>query len=203
MRQQIIQPQQGPPPGSIRTKKYQLTPELYTQMALKRLWHKQWWVLVALAGFGAALALVWHSWWVLTIVLTLALLHVLFWGAQVAGVTKLEQTKVLFERVFYEISAQRFLLKKNDREGAEMKWDFFDRVERTPTGFVFSFNPRPPAGAPQPSAFQRVMQRLGAGELQFLYLPFDIFLKPADLKLMEATLRRKGLLPTEVAPATT
>lgn len=200
MRPQLIQ--QAPPPGTIRTKKYQLTSELYTQLALRRLWKRQWWVLAALAGAGVVLALVWPSWWVLAIVLVPALLHVLFWGAQVAGVTKLEQTKMLFERLFYEINAQRFLMKRNDREGAELKWEMFERVDRAPEGYVLTFASRPPAGAPQPNLLQRVLIKLGASELQFLVLPTEIFVKPADLKLFESTLRRKGLLPADVVPAT-
>lgn len=195
MRPQLIQ--QAPPPGTIRTKKTQLTAERYTEIALRRLWKKQWWVLAALAGLGGVLALVWPSWWVLAIVLTLGLLHVLFWGAQVTGVTKLEQTKILFERVFYEINAQNFLLKKNDREGAQLKWELFERAERLPDAFVLTLSSTPPPGAPPATRLQRTLTWLGAGELQFLVLPFGIFLKPADLKLMEATLRRKNLLPAE------
>ena len=198
MRPQLLQ--QAPPPGTIRTKKTQLTTERYTEIALRRLWKKQWWVLVALAAFGIMLTLVWPSWWVLAIVVVLALLHVLFWGVQVTGVTKLEQTKILFERVFYEINAQNFLLKKNDREGAHLKWEMFERADRLPNAYVLTFTSTPPAGAPAPSRLQRALTWLGAGELQFMVLPFDIFLKPADLKLMEATLRRKNLLPAEPAP---
>ncbi len=198
MRQQVIQ--QAPPPGTIRTKKTQLTAERYTEIALRRLWKRQWWVLVALAGFGLVLALIWPSWWVLAIVLSLALLHVLFWGVQVTGVTKLEQTKILFERVFYEINPQRFLLKKNDREGAELKWEMFARAERLPAAYVLTFTSTPPPGAPPATRLQRALTWLGASELQFLVLPYDIFVKPADLKLMEATLRRKNLLPLEEAP---
>lgn len=199
MRPQLIQ--QGPPPGTIRTKKTQLTAERYTEIALKRLWKRQWWVLVALAGFGLVLALLWPSWWVLAIVLTLALLHVLFWGVQVTGVTKLEQTKILFERVFYEINAQRFLLKKNEREGAELKWEMFARAERLPDAYVLTLASTPPPGAPPATRLQRALTWFGASELQFLVLPFEIFAKPADLKLMEATLRRKSLLPVEVVAA--
>jgi hypothetical protein len=198
MRPQLIQ--QAPPPGTIRTKKTQLTAERYTEIALKRLWKKQWWVLVALAGFGVVLALIWPSWWVLAIVVALALLHMLFWGAQVSGVTKLDQTKILFERVFYEINPRQFLLKRNEREGAELKWEMFERAERLPNAFLLSFSSTPPPGAPPATKLQRVLTWLGAGELQFLLLPFDIFLKPADLKMMEATLRRKNLLPAD-APA--
>ena len=202
MRPQLIQ--QTPPPGTIRTKKTQLTAERYTEIALKRLWKKQWWVLVALAGFGLVLALIWPSWWVLGIVLLLALLHVLFWGVQVTGVTKLEQTKILFERVFYEITPQRFLLKKNDREGAELKWEMFERVERLPDAYLLTFTSKPPPGAPPATRLQKSLAWLGASELQFMVLPFDIFQKPSDLKMMDATLRRKNLLPAEqtVASAT-
>jgi hypothetical protein len=197
MRQQLVQ--QVPPPGTIRTKKYQLASETYTQIAFKRLWKKQWWVAVALAGFGVVLALVWPSWWVLSIVLVLALLHVLFWGVQVTGVTRLEQTKFLFERLFYEINPQRFLMKRNEREGAELKWDMFEKAERLPEGFLLLFSSRTPAGTPQPNMLQKILQRMGASELQFLYMPYEIFIKPADLKLMESTLKRKGLLAGEVA----
>jgi hypothetical protein len=201
MRPQLLQ--QAPPPGTIRTKKTQLTAERYTEIALRRLWKKQWWLLVALAGFGVALALVWPSWWVIAIVALLALLHVLFWGVQVTGVTKLDQTKILFERVFYEINAQNFLLKKNDREGAQLKWEMFDRADRLPDAFILTFTSTPPPGAPPATRLQKTLSWLGASELQFMVLPFDIFIKPADLKLMESTLKRKNLLPAEVAPVAT
>lgn len=197
MRQQLVQ--QAPPPGTIRTKKYQLSSDLYTQIAFKRLWKKQLWVPVALVVFGGLLALVWPSWWVLSIVLVLALLHVLFWGVQVTGVTKMEQTKFLFEKLFYEINPQRFLMKRNEREGAELKWEFFEKADRLPEGFLLTFSTRTPAGSPQPNMLQKVLQRMGAGELQFVYLPYEIFVKPADLKLMESTLKRKNLLPGEAA----
>jgi len=183
---------QGPSPLAIRTKKYQLDTNTYTRMAMAQVWRKEWvYGLIPLA-IGLAPALIWHSWWWVLLAVVLVLLFVLLRSAQVTGVTQMEQSKPLFERLSYEIDQRQILMRRNEREGMNLTWDMIGRAVREPDAFVLYLKQ---GEAPADLAGWRHWIATTFDVPVFLHLPIRIFNSPNDIKLFDSMLRRKNLLP--------
>lgn len=189
---------QGPSPLAIRTKKYQLDTNTYTRMAMAQVWKKEWWYGIIPLAVGLAPALIWHSWWWVLLALVLVLLFVLLRSAQVTGVTQMEQSKPLFERLNYEIDQRQILMRRNEREGMNLSWDMIGRAVREPDAFVLYLKQ---GEAPADLAGWRRWIATTFDVPVFLHLPLRIFNSPNDIKLFDSMLRRKNLLPVIPAAA--
>lgn len=161
----------------IKTKKYQLDTNTYLKLGMMHVAKKWWWawlipVAIMLIPIFYAPAL----WWCFGIALTATILYILFWAIQFTGITQMEQYKMLFEKLTYEISSQHILIKLNAKEGMPVKWEQIQdvKVDKDAYTFVLSL-------------------------AQFIYLPHHIFRSDRDLKFMEVLLKRKGLLPETAA----
>ena len=106
----------------LKTKKYKLEPSLYIKTAMMEILRKQWWFIVGPVAI-ACLAFIWPSWWFISIAILIVVLYLLFWAVQFAGVTQLEQNKMLFQKMSYEIDGRQILMKINEREGMPVKWE--------------------------------------------------------------------------------
>ncbi|CAN5921836.1 hypothetical protein BH24BAC1_BH24BAC1_37720 [soil metagenome] len=164
----------------IKTKKYKLETSKYIKMAMVSLLRRQWWYI-----FGpiliACLAFIWPSWWFVSIAILIVVLYLLFWAVQFAGVTQMEQNKVMFEKLSYEIDGRQILMKLNERQGMPLGWDMIKNADKDKEAFT-----------------------LFLSKVQFIHLPFRIFNHPNDIKLMDSLLRRKNLLaasPVNQKPA--
>jgi hypothetical protein len=100
------------------------------------------------------------------------ILYLLFWAIQFTGVTQLEQNKVLFQKLLYEIDGRQILMKMNSKEGMQMKWEMIKKAYKEKDHFL-----------------------LVISKAQFIHLPFSIFNSENDLKFTESLLRRKNLIP--------
>lgn len=157
----------------VKTKKYQLPTGKYIKMALAAVLKQQWWVvLIALAIMSGAF-FVWSHWWITGAIIAYGL-YVLFWLIQFAGVTQLEQGKVLFDKLNYEISSQQILIKINPKQGMPLKWDQIKRAQKRKDDFV-----------------------LFVSKAQIIHWPFKIFNTDNERKFIESVLKRKGLLKEE------
>jgi hypothetical protein len=123
-------------------------------------------VLIALAIMSGSL-IIWSHWWITGALIAYAL-YVLFWLIQFAGITQLEQGKILFERLNYEITSQQILIKISTKQGMPIKWEQIKRANKTKTGFV-----------------------LWMSKVQLIYLPFKIFNSENERKFIETILKRK------------
>ena len=130
------QQQQGPSPMAIRTKKHQLDTNTYTRMAMGRVWRREWWYALIPFAVGLLPAIIWHSWWWLALSFGLTLLYVLFRSAQITGVTQVEQSKPLFEKMAYEFDNKQIVLRRNEKEGMRLTWDMIGEVKREPAGYL-------------------------------------------------------------------
>jgi hypothetical protein len=109
-------------------------------------------------------------WWWIGALIALVL-YGLFWLIQFAGVPQLEQNKILFERLSYEITSQQILIKLNPKQGMPMKWE---NVKKVFVGKDFFL--------------------LVISKAQFIYLPYRIFNSENERKFMESILRRKNYI---------
>ncbi len=154
----------------VKTKKYKLDNGTYIKTGLKNIVKEQWWVfLIALAlccGYIFAPSI----WWFIGTGIAL-LLYFLFWLIQFAGVTQLEQYKILFEKLSYEITSQQILIKLNTKQGMPVKWDQVKSAKIGKSAFIFVLS-----------------------KAQFIYLPYKIFNTENEKKFVETILKRKNLV---------
>jgi hypothetical protein len=154
----------------VKTKKYQLGTGKYIKLGMLNILRTQWWViLIALAIASMTFVIPSNWWWIGSIIAFV--LYGVFWLIQFAGVPQLEQNKILFERLSYEITSQQILIKLNPKQGMPMKWE---NIKKAFIGKDFYL--------------------LVLSKAQFIYLPFKIFSSDNERKFMETILRRKNYI---------
>lgn len=151
----------------VKTRKYKLETGKYIKIALEGVLRQQWWVGLIVLGIMAGALIIWSHWWITGALIAFAL-YLIFWIIQFAGITQLEQGKVLFERLNYEITSQQILIKISSKQGMPIKWDQVKRAKKTKYGFV-----------------------LWMSKVQIIYLPLKIFNTENERKFIETILRRK------------
>ncbi|EKB50770.1 YcxB family protein [Cecembia lonarensis] len=154
----------------VKTKKYQLETGTYIKLGLINILKEQWWV--GLIAVAIACGYFWiPSWWWISMAILAYVLYWLFWVIQFAGVTQMEQNKVIFEKMAYEIDSRQILMKLNTKQGMPIKWDMIKNAELNKDAFILTMS-----------------------KAQFIHLPFKIFNSENDKKFVETILRRKELL---------
>jgi len=154
----------------VRTKKYKLETGTYIKLGLKNILREQWWVGLIAVAIACMAFFIWSVWWIIGAVLAYGL-YWLFWLIQFAGVTQLEQNKILFERLSYEITSQQILIKLNPKQGMPLKWENVKRASMGKDHFL-----------------------LVVSKAQLIYLPFKVFNTDNERKFMETILRRKNYI---------
>ncbi len=154
----------------IKTRKYKLDTTTYIKQALKAVLIQQWWVVLIALAIMCGAFFIWSHWWI-TGALIAYLLYVIFWLIQFAGVTQMEEGKILFDRLSYEITSQQILIKISSKKGMPIKWDQIKRARIGKDYFI-----------------------LFLSKVQLIYLPFKIFNSEAERKFMITILKRKGLV---------
>lgn len=154
----------------VKTKNYRLEKKDYIRLAMRNILKQQWWV--GLIVIAICLGYVWiqTSWWFIGALIGTGL-YLLFWWIQFYGVTQLEQGKMLFERLSYEINSQQVLIKLNAREGMPMKWDQIKKASIGKDHFLLLVN-----------------------KAQLIHLPFKIFNSENEKKFVTSILRTKGYI---------
>lgn len=151
----------------VKTKKYKLETGKYIKIALAGVIRQQWWVILIALGIMAGSLIIWSHWWITGALIAYGL-YILFWVIQFAGITQLEQGKVLFEKLSYEITSQQILIKLNTKQGMPIKWEQIKRAKKTKSGFV-----------------------LWMSKVQIIYFPFKVFNTENERKFLETILKRK------------
>ncbi|MCH7414164.1 YcxB family protein [Belliella sp. R4-6] len=154
----------------VKTKKHKLESGTYIKMGLVNVLKEQWWVI--LIAIAIACGYFWiASWWWISMAILAYILYLLFWVIQFAGVTQMEQNKVMFEKMSYEIDSRQVMMKLNAKQGMPINWNMIKKVEATKDAFVLTMS-----------------------KAQFIHLPYRIFNSENDKKFVETILRRKGYL---------
>lgn len=154
----------------VKTKKYKMNTGTYIRLGLINVMKRQWWVSLIVVALCFGAFIIYSPWWFIGTGIALVL-YILFWVIQFAGVTQLEQTKILFERLSYEISSQQILIKLSPKQGMPLKWDQIKTAWRTKDSFVLSVN-----------------------IAQLIHLPFKAFNTDNERKFVETILKRKGYI---------
>lgn len=154
----------------VKTKKYKLETGTYIKLAMLNIVKEQWWVFLIAVAIACGAIFIWSWWWIIGAALALTL-YFLFWLIQFAGVTQLEQNKILFERLSYEINSQQLLIKVNAKQGMPLKWEMIKKAQIGKDYFL-----------------------LIVSKAQLVHLPFRIFNTENERKFLETILKRKGYI---------
>ena len=154
----------------VKTRKYQLPKNTYIKLGLKNIMKEQWWVLLIVAAICSGAFLVPSNWWFIGAAIGL-ILYLLFWLIQFAGMSQLEQGKILFDKLSYEIDSRQILIKLNTKQGMPIKWEQIKRAQKSKDSFT-----------------------LVISKVQFIHLPFKIFNAENQVKFIETILKRKGYI---------
>lgn len=152
----------------VKTKKYKLETGTYIKLAMLNIVKEQWWVFLIAVAIACGAFFIWSWWWIIGAGIALAL-YFLFWLIQFAGVTQLEQNKILFERLSYEINSQQVMIKVNPKQGMPLKWEMIKKAQIGKDYFL-----------------------LIVSKAQLVHLPFRIFNTENEKKFVETILKRKG-----------
>lgn len=157
----------------IKTKKTQLEKKEYIKIALLKLIKKQWWYGALPIAICAGAFFIFSWWWIISGILV-AVLYLAFWAIQFYGVTIVEQNKILFDKLMYEIDSRQILIKLNTKQGMQLTWEQIKEIEQTKDAYL-----------------------LFISKAQFIYLPFKCFNSDNDMRFLESLFKRKNLVKTE------
>lgn len=137
---------------------------------LKNVLQDQWWVFLIAIAISSMTFVIPSNWWWIGALIALTL-YILFWVIQFAGVTQLEQSKQLFEKLSYEIDSRQILIKINSKQGMPLKWEQVKRAWVDKKQIVLVIN-----------------------KAQMMLFPFTVFKTQNEIKFVETILKRKGLI---------
>ena len=154
----------------VKTKKYALDKKAYRRAGMRNVLTQQWWVVLIVLAISSMTFVVPSNWWWIGALIAFVL-YLLFWLIQFAGVTQLEQSKMLFEKLSYEIDSRQVLIKVSSKQGMPMKWDQIKKAWMDKKQFVLVVN-----------------------KAQLMLFPYTVFKTQNEIKFVETILKRKGLL---------
>ncbi|MHA7099441.1 YcxB family protein [Roseivirga pacifica] len=154
----------------VKTKKYALDKKAYMKAGLKNVLSDQWWVFLIAIAISAMTFVLPSNWWWIGALIALTL-YILFWVIQFAGVTQLEQSKMLFEKLSYEIDSRQILIKLNSKQGMPMKWEQIKKAWIDKNQIV-----------------------LVVSKAQLMLFPHNVFKTQNEVKFVETILKRKGYI---------
>lgn len=154
----------------VKTKKYKLETGTYIKLAMTNILTKQWWVSLIVLALCSGYLFIPNTWWFWGTSIAV-IIYLLFWLIQFAGVTQLEQTKILFDKLSYEINSQQIMIKLSSKQGMPMKWDQIKKAKVGKDSILLIVN-----------------------NAQLMHFPFKIFKTENERKFVETILKRKGLI---------
>lgn len=153
---------------NVRTKKYKLETGTYIKLGLLNVVRDQWWVFLIVVAICCGYFWISSNWWFIGAGIGLVL-YILFWIIQFTGITQMEQSKILFERLGYEINSQQILMKLSSKQGMPIKWENIKKARVGKNHILLVVN-----------------------KVQLIHLPFRIFNTENERKFVETILKRKG-----------
>lgn len=142
----------------------------YIKLGMINITKEQWWVYLIVIALCLGYLWIPNIWWFIGTGIAFVL-YLLFWVIQFAGVTQMEQSKFLFDKLGYEITSQQLLLKLNTKQGMPIKWNQVKRATKGKDYFLLTLS-----------------------KVQMIHLPFRVFNSENERKFFETILKRKGYI---------
>ena len=153
----------------IKTKKTRLTPSKYIRIALLNILRQQWWIILPTVALSAGIYYMEYKKSAI-IPPVLLLLYMLFWFVQFYSLTQMEENKLLFGRLFYEINRERIIIFLDSKRGMPIDWKHITSVRIGKNYFMFMLS-----------------------KVQFIYIPHGAFQNEQQVKLVCTLLKNKKL----------
>jgi len=154
----------------IRTKKYKILSSLYIKLGIQNVIQMQWWIFPLTALFMSGGFFIKPVWFIVLGCIFL-IGYFAFWLIQFYGLTQLEESRLLFERVSYEIHSQYLIMHLSAKQGVPIPWTDLIKAKKKEKYFLLILS-----------------------KVQFFYLPFKIFNGNNEINFLTTVLQRKGLL---------
>ena len=154
----------------VKTKKYKLPIATYIQLGLGNIIRTQWWVGLIFLVIISGTFFIKTIWFIVAAIVAL-ILYFLFWVVQFYGMTQLEQSQLMFERLSYEITSKQLMIQLNSRQGMPILWDQVGHARKGEKYFLFIIS-----------------------KVHLIHLPFKIFNSEHEIKFVTTLLQRKGIL---------
>ncbi len=154
----------------VKTRKNKLRTGTYIKLGLKNILKEQWWVLLILLAIFSGAFIFPSNWWFIGGTIAY-ILYLLFWVIQFAGITQMDQSKILFEKLSYEIDSRQVLIKFSSKQGMPIKWNQIKRALKGKDYYLLIMS-----------------------KAQFIHLPFRVFNTENERKFVETILKRKGYI---------
>ncbi|MCP3659090.1 MAG: hypothetical protein GY830_01710 [Bacteroidetes bacterium] len=154
----------------IKTKKYSFPKKKYITIALRTTLLEQWWVFAISFIFSLSYFYFKSIWIIISILIFLAI-YVAFWTLQFYGVTIMEQTKLLFEKVSYELTSKQITIQLSSKQGMPIEWKQVKKAYNRKKYFLLIIS-----------------------RAHLIYLPHSKFNNINSVKLFETILKRKNLI---------
>lgn len=154
----------------VKTKKYQLEKGVYIKKCMKNALLSFWWAFLIPIALITVTAVTSQIGWAIGGVVA-AILFVLFWYIQFAGVSQLDQFKMIFDSYVYEIDSRQIMMKVDSKRGMPLKWEQIKKASADKNGITMFLS-----------------------RAHMVYLPKRLFKTDNDIKFVESIMKRKSLL---------
>ncbi|MEM7362163.1 MAG: YcxB family protein [Bacteroidota bacterium] len=154
----------------IKTRKTRLTPSKYIRLALWNIFRQQWWLSLIVAALSGGL---FYMEYVKSAIVppVLLLLYVLFWVFQFYTLTRMDESKLLFERLFYEFNKERVVIYLDSKRGMPIDWKHVMSAREGKDHFMLMLS-----------------------KAHFIYIPYGAFQNQQQVNLVRMLLKGKKLL---------
>ncbi len=153
----------------IKTKKYKLPKSIYIKNSLSILLLQQWWILLLILSSSLSF-FYFKSVWCIVLPIVGALLFLGFWALQFYGVTIMEQSKTMFEKVSYEITSRQILMQLTTKQGIPIQWKHIKKAYIRKKYFL-----------------------LVISKGHIIFLPHKIFTSKSAINLLSTIIKRKKI----------
>lgn len=154
----------------VKTKKTRLSPSKYIRVSMLNILRQQWWISIPAILISAGLVYLDYKKFAV-IPAILLVLYVLFWFIQFYSLTKMEENKLLFGRLFYEFNKDRVIIFLDSKRGMPIEWK---RVVSARVGKDYFM--------------------LMLSKVQFIYIPHGAFQNEQQINLVRMLLKNKKLI---------
>ena len=155
----------------VKTKKYQLEHGTYKKLALENVIRSWWWAFLLPLAMCAIFGFFPKQIWIPITAFVITALYIAFWWIQFSGVIYMEQSKMLFEKLSYQIDSRQILVMLNSKQGMPITWEQLQTAKVGKDAFLFIVS-----------------------KAQLIYLPYKVFNSPNEIKFIESILKRKNLI---------
>ena len=111
----------------IKTKNYRLKTSTYISLTFGYLLRRQWWLIPLFIGGNIA---IFYYKFIITGIVTslLSVLYFGFWLLQFYAVTMLEENKMLFQSIGYQITSKNIIMQLTAKQGMPIEWKQIKRA---------------------------------------------------------------------------